>query len=103
MGSQQSRAMAGSSLGSLLGLFLGAIVIGGCVFFRLNPFGRDELGIGQASTIGVAVVGGLAAVVVGGMIGAGLATRDNSGKFSARASGDSPATNEKASDHKSNP
>jgi hypothetical protein len=76
----------GYFFGSLLGLFLWAIAIGGCIFFKVSSIRPDELGFGQALTIGVAVVSLLSAVVVGGMMGAGLATRGITGAILRRRS-----------------
>jgi len=100
MGSKQSRAMAGSCLGTLLGLFLGGLV-GFCLYhFRVEG---TRAGAAEEAIIWayLSMASVLLGVFVGGMIGAGLATRDNSGAISTRAPGDSPPRKEKPSDHAS--
>jgi len=87
MASTQARAMSGSCLGSLLGSVIGAVVcFAGFTLLRIALIPHVHTGAENVYAIGLlnvlpwvaCVSGGLVGLVVGGMLGAGLATRDKS-------------------------
>ena len=96
MASTQARAMWGSGLGSLLGLVVGAVVCFAgpymvLVLPQLLTHGQEEKpGLGSLFCRILSVVGGLVGIPVGGILGAGLATREKSPNTSASVSEDLP-------------
>jgi hypothetical protein len=93
MGDQQARAMGGSCLGGLLGLFLGGVAgglwgwlyVGGAT--ANDPRGVAILDIVNAVVFWIVapfgtIMGGLVGGIVGAVCGAGIATRESGGMSS---------------------